>query len=301
MAYLTEFEYYTDPANHGSYQYVSLFDIVNNYILMYSGNHSLVNNEERYKVIFHAKRAIQELNYDAFKEIKVLELFVCDDLRYILPPNYVNWVRISLYKDGVLRPLTENIQALSSNSYLQDNNCNVLFDQNGNVLSPQFSNLDIDRIKGTKKSIYLNSNSQFNNNSGYCVDGNWYFDYSVGARFGLNTETANFNPTFRIDNKSGVINFDSQMANQTCVLEYVSDGMEGGDDSLISVNKLFENFVYAYIQYQILGSKLGVQEYVVNRYRKEKTSLLRNAKIRMSNIHPGKLLMSLRGQNKIIK
>jgi hypothetical protein len=85
------------------------------------------------------------------------------------------------------------------------------------------------------------------------------------------------------------------------VLEYVSDGMEGGDDSLISVNKLFENFVYAYIQYQILGSKLGVQEYVVNRYRKEKTSLLRNAKIRMSNIHPGKLLMSLRGQNKIIK
>jgi hypothetical protein len=301
MAYLTEFEYYTDPANHGSYQYVSLFDIVNNYMLMYSGNHSLVNNEERYKVIFHAKRAIQELNYDAFKEIKVLELFVCDDLRYILPPNYVNWVRISLYKDGVLRPLTENIQALSSNSYLQDNNCNVLFDQNGNVLSPQFSNLDIDRIKGTKKSIYLNSNSQFNNNNGYCVDGNWYFDYSVGARFGLNTETANFNPTFRIDNKSGVINFDSQMANQTCVLEYISDGMEGGDDSLISVNKLFENFVYAYIQYQILGSKLGVQEYVVNRYRKEKTSLLRNAKIRMSGIHPGKLLMSLRGQNKIIK
>ena len=46
---------------------------------------------------------------------------------------------------------------------------------------------------------------------------------------------------------------------------------------------------------------LGVQEYVVNRARKDKSSLLRNAKIRLSNIHPGRLLMNLRGQNKLIK
>ncbi len=48
---------------------------------MYSGNHSLVNNEERYKILFHAKRAIQELNYDAFKEVKALQLDV-DDSSY---------------------------------------------------------------------------------------------------------------------------------------------------------------------------------------------------------------------------
>ena len=45
-----------------------------NFELMYEGNHSLVNNENRYKILFHAKRAIQELNYDAFKEIKALEI-----------------------------------------------------------------------------------------------------------------------------------------------------------------------------------------------------------------------------------
>ena len=85
------------------------------------------------------------------------------------------------------------------------------------------------------------------------------------------------------------------------VLEYVSDGMENGDDSKVHVNKLFEDFVYAYIEYAILNSKLGVQEYIVSRARKRKGALLRNAKIRISNIHPGRLLMSMRGKDKWIK
>ena len=75
MAYLSEYQYYENGgtlptnANLGSYQYLSLSNIVNNFMLMYAGNHALINNEERYKILFHTKRGIQELNYDAFKEI----------------------------------------------------------------------------------------------------------------------------------------------------------------------------------------------------------------------------------------
>lgn len=307
MAYISQYEYYNNngatpaDANWGSYQYVSLQDVVNNFLLMYSGNHSLVNNEERYKVLFHAKRSIQELNYDAFKEIKVLELTVPDSLLYILPSDYVNWVRISMYKDGWLRPLTENIQTLSSNAYLQDNQGMILFDQNGGILQPQNSTIDYQRLNKTKKSIYLNQGSQFNGQYGWDIDGMWYFQYNIGAAIGLNTETANFNPTFNIDKKSGVINFDSSMSGQICIVEYVSDGMENGDASLITVNKLFEQYIYAAIKFEILNSKFGVQEYIINRARKERQALLRNAKIRISNIHPGRLLMNLRGMDKIIK
>lgn len=307
MAYISQYEYYENNGanpkdkNWGSYQYVSLYDIVNNFMLMHTGNHSLINNEERYKILFHAKRAIQELNYDAFKEVKVLELTVPDTLRYILPSDFVNWVRISLYKDGYLRPLTENIQTLSSKAYLQDNNGNILFDQNGNILEPQYSSIDLDRIKKTKKSIYLNEGNQFDGQLGWFVDGLWYFDYRFDNMFGLNTETANFNPTFNIDKKAGVINFDSSMSGESCILEYISDGMENGDDSLISVNKLFEQYIYAAIKYEILNSKFGVQEYIVQRAKKDKSALLRNAKIRISNIHPGRLLMNLRGLDKLIK
>jgi hypothetical protein len=205
-----------------------------------------------------------------------------------------------LYKDGYLRPLSENVQVLSSLAYLQDQTGKILFDQNGNALSPEFSEIDLQRIQGTKRSIYLNP-GPYNGQYGMEVDGVWYFDYGIGARYGLNTETANFNPTFAIDKKSGVINFNSDMYGQSVILEYISDGMENGDDSSVSINKLFEKYVYAYITYEILSSKLGVQEYIVARARKEKQALLRNAKIRISNIHPGRLLMNLRGMDKWLK
>ena len=307
MAYISQYQYYEnngdnpEDANWGSYQYVSLYDIVNNYMLMYSGNHSMVNNEERYKILFHAKRGIQELNYDAFKEIKVLQLQVSDSLRFVLPPDYVNWVRISLYRDGIIRPLTENIQVNSAAEYLQDNNYRMLFDVDGNVLQAENSNLDIDRITGTQRSIYLNKASQFYGLEGYNYEGNWFFDCGIGARYGLNTETANANPTFKIDKRSGVINFDSSMSGESCILEYVSDGMEAGDDSSVQVNKLFEDYIYSYITYEMLNSKYGVQEYMITRARKKKMATLRNAKIRISNIHPGRLLMNLRGRDKWIK
>ena len=306
MAYLTGYQYYENQgnipenANWGSYQYVSLDEIVNNFMLIYNDNKQLINNVNRFQILFHAKRAIQELNYDAFKEIKVLELDVCDRLRYVLPPDYVNYVRISMYKNGYLWPLVENIQINSSTSYLQDNDCRILFDINGNILEAEFSAIDRQRIEGTKKTIYLGP-GPYNGRQGYCVDGCWYFNYAFGSRFGLNTETANANPTFRIDKKSGVINFSSAMANQLCVLEYVSDGMENGNDGNVSVNKLFEEYIYAYIRYVILNSRLGIQEYIINRARKDKSALLRNAKIRLSDIHPGRLLMNLRGQSKWIK
>jgi hypothetical protein len=307
MAYISQYQYYTnngvapEDQNWGSYQYVSLADIVKNFQLMYTGDLSLISNEARYRILFHAKRAIQELNYDAFKEVKVLELTVADNLIFVLPSDYVNWVRISLYKDGYLRPMTENIQALSSNAYLQDNDGFILFDINGNILEPQNSTIDYDRLKGSKKNIYLHPGHMFDGQEGWYFEGNWYFEYSFGERFGLNTETANINPTFNIDKKKGVINFNSDMRGELCILEYISDGMENGDESLISVNKLFEQYVYAYIRYEILASKMNVQEYIITRARKEKSALLRNAKIRISNIHPGRLLMSLRGMDKWLK
>ena len=306
MAYINQQKYYTNDGvnptdeNWGSYQYVTLKDIVNNFELMYAGNHELINNENRFKILFHAKRGIQELNYDAFKEIKSLELQVYDDLRFVLPADYVNWVKLYLLKDNVLRELTENIQVQSAVSYIQSATASFTYDGDGNATEVD-STLDTERKNGSLRSIYLNDEIDEDVNPNvYNYDSDIY-NYRIGARYGLNTETANINPTFTIDKKSGVINFDSTMANQQCVLQYISDGMENGDDSKISVNKLFEDYIYAYIQYAILNSKFGVQEYIVNRARKNKQALLRNAKIRLSNIHPSRLLMNLRGEDKWLK
>ena len=283
MAYIDQKKYYTNDGvnptdlNWGSYQYISLADIVNNFLLMYDGNHSLINNEERYKILFHAKRGIQELNYDAFKEIKSLQLTVYSDLRFVLPSDYINWVRVSLFKNNTIRPLVENIQVQSALSYVQSATSTFTYDADDNV-NTQTSSLDTARTDGSLKSIYLNqADLDQDNNPPYNED---YYDTFIGARYGLNTETANINPTFTIDKKAGVINFNSTMANEQCILEYISDGMEGGDDSQVTLNKLFEDYIYAYIKYAVLNSKFGVQEYIINRARKDKSALLRNAKIR---------------------
>jgi hypothetical protein len=306
MTYINQRQYYTNNGvnptntNWGSYQYISLDDLMTNFELMYEGNHSLVNNENRYKILFHTKRAIQELNYDAFKEIKALELTVYNDLRYVLPSDYVNWVKLYLFKDNVLRELTENIQVQSSLQYLQNSTAVFGYDGNNNVSTIE-SNLDTARKNGALKSIYLNDVREEAVNPGCVNCEDDIYNTRIGARYGLNTETANFNPTFTIDKKAGVINFDSTMANQQCVLQYISDGMEGGDNTEIQVNKLFEEYIYAYVKYAILNSKFGVQEYIVNRAKRDKQALLRNAKIRLSNIHPSRLLMNMRGENKWIK
>jgi hypothetical protein len=281
MTYINQRQYYTNNGvnptntNWGSYQYISLDDLMTNFELMYEGNHSLVNNENRYKILFHTKRAIQELNYDAFKEIKALELTVYNDLRYVLPSDYVNWVKLYLFKDNVLRELTENIQVQSSLQYLQNSTAVFGYDGNNNVSTIE-SNLDTARKNGALKSIYLNDVREEAVNPGCVNCEDDIYNTRIGARYGLNTETANFNPTFTIDKKAGVINFDSTMANQQCVLQYISDGMEGGDNTEIQVNKLFEEYIYAYVKYAILNSKFGVQEYIVNRAKRDKQALLRN-------------------------
>ena len=67
------------------------------------------------------------------------------------------------------------------------------------------------------------------------------------------------------------------------------------------MHKFAEEFVYSYIKWCILNNRIGVNEYVVRRSRDEKSALLRNAKIRLSNINPRRLLMAMRGKDNWIK
>jgi hypothetical protein len=294
-------QYYTNnglspqDANWGSYQNVTLKDIVNNFQLMYMDDGDLLNNINRYKILFHAKRALQELNYDANRQVNVLQLEVGDNLKFILPPDYVNYVRISMFWGGVLYPLTENLQANSATEFLQDQYYNILFDEDGNALIGT-SKLDLSRIDGVNQML-----NPYNNQWGWYIDGLWYFNYNYGGVFGLNTEAANTNGTFTINKIEGVINFSSGMAGRSIVVEYISDGLYGLNDEDILAPKLAEEYFYSYIKWAILNTKANQPEYIINRARKEKVSNWRNTKIRLSNLHPGRLLMNMRGQSKWIK
>jgi hypothetical protein len=59
--------------------------------------------------------------------------------------------------------------------------------------------------------------------------------------------------------------------------------------------------MYAHISYSVLASRSNQPEYVVNRLKREKTSQLRKAKLRLSNIKLSEITQALRGRSKLIK
>ena len=62
-----------------------------------------------------------------------------------------------------------------------------------------------------------------------------------------------------------------------------------------------EEALYKYITYNIISSRAGVPEYIVNRYKKEKRAAMRNTKIRLYNLKPKEMLKVMRGKAKHIK
>jgi len=90
----TQQEYY-EGDNYGGYQFVSLEDIINQFMVVYVGEEKIIQKVKRTDVAFHAQRAMQELSFDTFKSCKSREIVVPPSLQMILPRDYVNYTKIS--------------------------------------------------------------------------------------------------------------------------------------------------------------------------------------------------------------
>jgi len=115
-------EAYYNGSNHGNYQFVSLEDIINQFILIYVGEDKIIQKAKRLDVAFHAQRALAELSFDTFKSCKAQEITVPATLQMVLPQDYVNYTKLSwVDTSGIKHPLyptkhTSNPQDL----FLQD-------------------------------------------------------------------------------------------------------------------------------------------------------------------------------------
>ena len=125
----------------------------------------------------------------------------------------------------------------------------------------------------------------------------WKLTY--GQRYGLEPQVSQTNGWFQINEREGKFTFSSDLANKLIVLEYISDGLSYDIDS--KVPKMAEDALYAYINHSILSTKANVPEYIVQRYQREKSAKLRNAKIRLSNIKLDEIVQVMRGKSKWIK
>ena len=101
----TQNEYY-EGDNYGSYQFVTLQDIINQFMVVYVGEDKIIEKAKRFDVAFHAQRALAELSFDTFKSIKSQEITLPPSLTMILPHDYVNYTKISVTDEsGIKHPL----------------------------------------------------------------------------------------------------------------------------------------------------------------------------------------------------
>ena len=86
---------YYDGNDHGSYQFISLHDIITQFQIAYVGENKIISKIKRADVAFHAQRALQELSFDTFKSTKAQEIVLPASLQMILPHDYVNYTKVS--------------------------------------------------------------------------------------------------------------------------------------------------------------------------------------------------------------
>jgi len=299
--------------NYGDYQYISIFDLVNNFMIGYVGRDKLIPRVKRSDVVFYAKRGLQEFSYDTLRSVQSQELTIPPSLSVILPQDYVNYVNLSwVDRQGIkhiIYPTT--LTSNPTEAPIQDTNItNSPFGFNfpsegyGIPVQDDFG----ENLEGTSMTEERWQNVQpfnqpalepiFSQGIGESV----YARREVGLlgqRFGLQPEWAQYNGWFTINKREGKISFSSNLSERLILFEYISDSLAYEEDT--KVPKLAEEALYMHIAYSILASRQNIPEHIVQRYKKDRRAQLRNAKIRLSNIKPEEFVQVMRGQSKWIK
>jgi len=101
----TQQSYYTG-SDFGTYQFVNLDSIIDNFMYVYVGENKIINKVNRTDVQFHAMRALQELSYDVLRSFKSQEIEVPNTLKMMLPQDYVNYIKLTkVGNDGIEKVL----------------------------------------------------------------------------------------------------------------------------------------------------------------------------------------------------
>lgn len=299
MSSMNPSDYYESEDNLGSYVYVSLEEMVVNFISNYTGDSRILNKMPRSKVIYQLKQGIKKFTLNALREKKCVELELGDTLDIILPPDFVQYTRISYVnpETGDLMGLSRNNNIAMGTSYLQDNKANILFDENGFILegTTYFSELKDRPVQERNFLGYLDCDFLGN-----------YYGYGYGYNFLNQTNflldpSQNANGYFNIDTRQGRIHFSSENASRVIMLEYISDGLEFNSDSDIKINKLAEEALYNFVNYELMKTLFGVPMYEKNEAKKMWLSAYRNAKIAIMDIKIDDVMLVLNAKRQWIK
>ena len=291
LTYVNTSSYYDSSGDHGSYQFISLAEIIKSFKATYVGKGKICEKVLDTDVTFFAIRGMQELSYDTLRSEKDWEVVVPSTLMLVMPHDYVNYVKLS-WSDGsgiehIIYPTR-----FTSNPADESNTIDTWggFD----------ATTSTDESSTTNANYQTTTPNDFNDN--YEDDIYWP---NLGSRYGLSPENAQVNGSFFIDESAGKFHFSSNLSGKTLILKYISDGMvtTAGSLSLTNtkIHKFAEEAIYKYMAYGLLSARNDSNPNMLGLLKKERFAEQRKAKLRLSNLKIDELAQIMRGKSKVIK
>lgn len=268
-------EYYENKELNGSYQYVPLSKIIDDFTFETTDDDSILKNTRRTRIIKKAKDALLELNKSTLAESKVMEITVPENLAITMPHDYVGFVRMSLVVlDNVtgsyrLHPLNGNQNINIAVGVLQNHEGELLFNQDGQILN-------------------VNGLNAYNEP---------YKRYQF-AKGGDNKQIAKFGE-YTIDKNRGQILFSSDLALKEVVLQYKSDGLQYdkyGEDE-IKVHKDMIAVFKAQLYFFLIEYRQHITDREKNRALLRLKTEIHQANLKNLNFSITRLMQSGRNAN----
>lgn len=266
MAIETPEQYYETVASHGSYQFVTLKEVIDGLLTEAKLDpDNYLKNTNRALIIYHAKMVVKELTKSTASATLKIEMTVPNNSCIVMPQDYVDYIRVSaVVVDGFtgarrLEVLDVNPNMNTATGYLQDNNAQILFDNQGNILTADASN--VYNIPYKKYEFCRN------------LSGNPTQDTSKLSSFG----------EFTIDVNNGKIAFSSNLIDKEVVIEYESDGLqwESFGEGDIKVLKVIEQALKDGTYYACIEKRqtvpYGEKQRALNRFKTTRHIARKNA------------------------
>ena len=259
MAIETPQEYYETESSHGSYQFVPLKEVIDGLLLEAKlDDDNYLKNTKRELILYHAKMGIKELTKSTAKATLKIEMTVGTNSCIVMPQDYMDYVRISVVvvdsNSGArrLEVLDVNNKINTATGYLQDNKAEIIFDNEGNIITADASN------------AYNIPYQKYE----FCpsISGNAMLDTSKLCAYG----------EFTVDENNGKIVFSSNLIDKDVVVEYESDGLqwESFGEGDIKVHKYIEQALKDWTYYGCIEKRQTVpaneKQRALNRYKTTK-------------------------------
>lgn len=259
----TDQQYYEDKDHWGEGQFITLQNLIDN-IKLKEDDDSYFKNVKEFRMSIIAKQGLKKLEIDVLPSSRAIS-FQLPPTKIFPFPRFMNdWYRVSVVTS------CNNLKVLTINNnpkiqeYLQDNEYEIIYDSNGEVLQASPQHLDYGKcIKFTnclEKTEKEKEEKEF--------EDSWVKEYLQGNYF----------------------EFSDDLVDKEIVVEYKSNGLEKLKDSEIKIHNDLELTLEYYIKWKLLEGKRNTpmsevmyfkQQYITE---KRRSSVLTAKKITLQQI-----------------